>query len=514
MRSFFSSALVAALLLVPCAAGAQTLATGAPADTFTFSDYFKTLPQLTDFRFLPDGRLVVISKDGHVKLMAKGGGAITDAGSFPVSTTSEQGLLGVEVHPDFPTNHILFFYYSRSSTATTDPGTDVDRHRVVSVVLKDDGTLDMTTEKILMRGLRGPANHDGGALAVSKDRHLFIGDGDTGCNCNCAPGTNMSNSFATCLTNPNGKISRINLDGTIPADNPLIGKTVTACGDTCGTQISMLGTSTMPRTEIWNWGFRNPFRIWSDPVTGYLWVGDVGEITWEEVDVVKGGGHHYGWPEREGFAGQPATWCTTIQPNNGNCIDPVYACPRADCQAIIGGQIVDSCDWPDAFKGLYFFGDEVTNKLYTLKVNATRDGVDMASRAHFADFNGPTAIHAGPDGALYVSSINGKITRFAVKSPVTCPSPPDAGPETGPDATVDDGSVTDTGVDDGSVAIDSSSADDAGADGANADTGTSGSGGCGCELPGRSNTSRHEGVAAAITGLIALAAVRAARRRS
>ncbi|MGZ3419433.1 MAG: PQQ-dependent sugar dehydrogenase [Polyangiales bacterium] len=508
---FLTACTIALAVSGPAVASAQTLAAGAPATTFDATQYATGLGQLTDFKFLPDGRVIAIEKAGTARVRDKTSGMWTVAATFPVSTTSEQGLLGVEVHPNFATNKLLFFYYSANAA---DGGSDLDRHRVVSIPLKDDGTLDMASEKVLLKGLRGPANHDGGALTVLGDK-LFVGVGDTGCNCSCKPGDNMNNWFATCLTNANGKILRINFDGSIPADNPLVGKTVTKCGDTCGVNISTTGTSTMPRTEIWAWGFRNPFRIWGDPVSKKLWVGDVGEITWEEINVVDGN-HHYGWPRREGTEGQPATWCTTITPNTGNCVDPVYACPRSDCQTIIGGRIMDSCDWPTSFRGLYFFADDGSNKIFTLKPNATRDGVVAGSRADFADMNGVTSLQMGPDGALYAGAISGKIEKFAVKAPVVCDMP-DAGPDTGPDTgTTDTGTTpSDTGTtpedsavtDDASTGADSSATDDGGA---NPDTTTADSGGCGCEVPGTSTASRHGLFALA---LVSLGAAISRRRR-
>jgi MYXO-CTERM domain-containing protein len=509
---FSISCAVAIGLSVPAVASAQTLATGAPAATFDVTQYATGLGAMTDFKFLPDGRVISIEKGGKVHVRDKTTGTWSDAGTFPVATTSEQGLLGVEVHPSFATNKLLFFYYSESNATG---GSDNDRHRVVTVPLKDDNTLDMASKKVLLKGLRGPANHDGGALSVLGDK-LFVGVGDTGCNCGCTPGTNMSNWFGTCLTNANGKVLRINLDGSIPSDNPLVGKTVTKCGDTCGTNISGTGTSTMPRTEIWAWGFRNPFRLWGDPVGGKVWVGDVGEITWEEINVVDGN-HHYGWPRREGAEGQPATWCTSIQPNTGNCVDPAYACPRSDCQTIIGGRIMDSCDWPTSFRGLYFFGDQWANKIWTLKPNASRDGVVAGSRAEFAELNLPVSFQAGPDGALYVASYGGKISRFAVKTPVVCDKP-DAGPETGPDTGPSDTGTTPT---DGSTPEDSSVTDDAttGSDGSttddaatNPDAASEESGGCGCEVPGTSSASRHGLLALTFVSLGAAFSRRRARR--
>jgi len=474
-------------------ASAQTLAAGAPQDTFQFSTAASGLGQHTDFRFLPDGRIVLISKTGEVRIR-KTDATVSVAGTFSVDTESEKGLLGVEVHPQFATNSTLFFYYSLSDSSG---GTDLDRHHVVSVTLKADNTLDMATLKVLVKDLRGPANHDGGGLSLSQDgTKLFIGVGDTGCNRSPDPPNPPGNFFPTCLTNGNGKILRVNLDGTIPSDNPLVGvSAVTACGSSCGTAPTGTGT---PRTDIWAWGFRNPWRIWVDPTTGRLWAGDVGERTREEISIVERNRHH-GWPWREGTFGWPVTKCTETVPNTGNCLDPVHELNRTDSQSITGGAIVDSCDWPTTFRGLYFFGDNANGKLWTLQPTPARDGVVMGSRKDFGSVGGAVSIRPGPDGALYVASVSsGRLIKFEPKTKVTCEKPDTGVPDSGaPDSSA-------PGTDSGTPSGDSGTAADSGS---SATPGSEDEGGCGCTLPGRADATRHG------FGLLALAALVALRRR-
>ena len=471
-------------------ASAQTLADGAPKDTFQFSTVASSLGQFTDFRFLPDGRIVLISKTGEVRVLPKDATATVDAGTFAVDTESEKGLLGVEVHPQFATNKTLFFYLSRAGSAG---GTDLNRHNVISITLKDDNKLDMATEKTLVKDLRGPANHDGGGLALSADgTKLFIGVGDTGCNKSPDPPNPPGNYFPTCLTNGNGKVLRVNLDGTIPGDNPLSTETaVTSCGDTCGSAPSGTGA---PRKDIWGWGFRNPFRIWNDPKTDKLWVGDVGESTREEITILQKGKHH-GWPWREGTFGYAVTKCTETVPNVGNCIEPVYEQTHStSVKSITGGAIVDSCDWPTSFRGLYFFGDNATGAMWTVQPNAARDGIVMGSQKDFGSVGSPVSFRPGPDGALYVASLGGKLIKFEPKTKVTCETPDTGVPDTGVPA-------TDSGV----PATDGAVGDDGGTTPA---TSTEEDGGCGCELPGRTAASRHG------LGLLAFAGLMALRRAS
>jgi len=405
------------LLLAACQASAPagTAPPPPPAASLSAVDEVTGLASPTDLAFLPDGRMVVVEKGGAVRLWT--GGALTAAGSFPVDTGSEKGLLGVVADPDFAQNGRLFFYYSLASASG---GTDLDRHRVVSVRLKADGALDAASEQVLASGLRGPANHDGGALALGPDGKLYVGVGDTGCNSGRPPEPPQApaNYFATCLGNGNGKILRLALDGSALADNPLSAVAeASTCGAACG---DAPGGLAAPRRDLWAWGFRNPWRFAFDPRTGLLWVGDVGEITYEEVTIARAGRHH-GWPWREGAAGWPPGKCRETTPDTGDCVDPVYFCahgPAAgnldgDCQSITGGVFLDGQAWPPAWRGLYLFADNANGRLWTLQPDGPRTGVVAGSRREVARLTGgPVSIRLGPDGLPRVVLISGRIVRL------------------------------------------------------------------------------------------------------
>jgi glucose/arabinose dehydrogenase len=363
----------------------------------------------TDLAFLPDGRMVVTEKTGAVKLVE--GGSAREIGAFPVDVESEKGLLGVAVDPAFEATRRLYFYYSRSDAAG---GSDLDRHRVVSVVLAPDGALDAASEAVLVAGLRGPANHDGGALAFGPDGLLYVGVGDTGCNSGSPPEppATPANHFATCLSNANGKILRIGPAGEIPADNPLAsGAPVTACGASCADAPAGLAA---PRREIWAWGFRNPWRFAFDPETGLLWVGDVGEVSFEEVTIVRAGGHH-GWPWREGAHGWPADTCRGTVPDAGPCVEPVFECGRGEgCSSITGGVFLSGPRWPEPLRRRYVFADNVTRRVWSLELTADRRGVVPGSRREIAIAAGaPVSLRVGPEGDVYVAILPGEILRIS-----------------------------------------------------------------------------------------------------
>ncbi len=414
MRRLLTSAVLLAAFGAPLEAHAIVeLASGDPETLLDLDDdYAGELATddsdpndgVTSFAFLPDGRMVITLKTGGIKVRTADG-TIVDAGSFSVDTESEKGLLNVLVHPNFATNHLLIFYYSQTGGDEL-----VDKHRVVTAPFDlATNTVNTGGQVILLKDLPGPENHDAGGLGLSPDgQFLYVSVGDTGCNIAGAgaggdPELGVPNNyFGTCLTNPNGKILRIALDGSIPPTNPLVNvASATACTDRCMTSAPTgMGA---PRKEIFAWGFRNPWRFWVDPKNGNLWVGDVGGKNFEEVNIVTpAGGKHYGWPFREGTGGQEPSACTGITPNVGDCVPPVYSCAHSGdgtgdtgCVSITGGFIL-GCTWPAAFKDHYVFGD-YNGRMSTVEVSADRLGVTAGSRKGFP--RRQRGLHAHHSGA-------------------------------------------------------------------------------------------------------------------
>jgi glucose/arabinose dehydrogenase len=409
--------LAAALALGAALGGsARALPTADPA--FRIDTVVSGLGETTDLAFLPDGRMLVTEKGGALELVDRGAPRLV--GRFPVDDASEKGLLGVVVDPEFARTRRIILYLSLANSAG---GTDLDRNRVISVRLGANDAVEPGSERVLVRGLRGPANHDGGGMAIGPDGLLYIGVGDSGCNNgrDPEPPRDPTNYFATCLENGNGKILRVGLDGSIPADNPLVGvERATSCGAICGTPV-LSRPLAPPRRDIWAWGFRNPWRFAFDPVTGLLWVGDVGEVTWEEIDIAEKGRHH-GWPWREGRHGWPRARCREITPDAGDCVDPVYECDRArhagqgdvGCQSITGGEFLAAPRWPAPLRDRYVFGDNANLKLWTLQLTADRRGVVRGSRRDLAVAKGmPVSFRRGPDGDVYLAILPGEVLRIS-----------------------------------------------------------------------------------------------------
>jgi MYXO-CTERM domain-containing protein len=409
----FPSLLVAAaavLSSVPASAATLLGNAAADLDTMTIID---GLGSPTDIAILPDGRLVITQRQGDVAIALPGGGQADEHidVNLDADCCGEQGLLGVVADPDFATNHFLYFYVS----VDTDTA---DKHKVIRYPLGDDNMLG-TPQTIVDEGLLGPANHNGGGLIID-DGHLYISVGDTGHNA-----TPPNNRLGTCLNSANGKILRVNLDGSTPDDNPL---TDDAMVTGCDGWDQALGDRA-PDERVFAWGFRNPFRFWVDPLTKKLWVGDVGETAREEISVGDPGSH-FGWPFFEGTveydqAFKPDGACTGIKPST-TCVPAAHEYDHSDGKnAVMGGLIMDVCGWPEVWKSRYIFGDHGSGEVWTLDVNTNRTETVDASLADFGDFGEPAAFRVA-DQALYVVEEGaGSVQRVTPKTLTTenCDAP-------------------------------------------------------------------------------------------
>jgi glucose/arabinose dehydrogenase len=455
MRLFSLRSLIA-LCLFSTPALADDLHQGVSAD-LNLDLMLSNLNAPTGGAFLPDGRLLITEQFSGRVLLWDGTGAPSTIGSVDIQTGSERGLLGITVDPLFATSGRVYFYYSTGDA------------QAVGYAVMDAATdaLDTANMTVLLTGMAANRNHNGGGLAFGPDGHLYIGVGDTGCNCGCAPGTNTSNYSSTCLTGLKGKVLRIDRDGGIPADNPLVNETsVASCGEgnTCrAARTAPTGTGA-PRTEIYNWGFRNPWRFAFDEQSGNLWIGDVGEVTWEEITVSTGPGQHHGWPYREGEAGQPRARCNEITPQSGDCKEPAVAYPRSGGGSVTGGVFSNHCSWPAAWHGVYWFGDYAQARVWSVTPNSNRDGANGAPTTVVTGAAGPVQFMRGPDGGIYYLDVNtGTLWRITPSSPAPCDGMDamvivDSGPVADSGPAADTGIVADSGVDSGTSPVDSGAA--------------------------------------------------------
>lgn len=288
---------------------------------------------------------------------------IVPLGFLGPGTFDERGLLGLAFHPDYGTNGRLYTYTSEPAAGpptfpTTLPlGTPPDHQNVLAEWRVSDpadpaSVVDPTTRRELMRVDWPAFNHDGGDLAFGPDGMLYISMGDGGEADDQGVGHVGPIGNAQVLTNPLGKIHRIDVEGSnsangqygIPADNPFV------------------GTPGAVR-EIFAFGFRNPYRFSFDPVTGDLFVGDAGQNDIEEVDLVVKGGNH-GWATKEGtlfFFNNGAGEGFASTDDNGlvppGVIDPIAQYDtHHEGHAIVGGFVYRGTMIP-GLAGRYVFGD-------------------------------------------------------------------------------------------------------------------------------------------------------------
>jgi glucose/arabinose dehydrogenase len=379
----------------------------------------------TDIAWASDGRAVVTTKGGTIVIRQTNGMTIQRTNVFSgVSQTAEQGLLGVVADPMVA--NTFYFYVSN--------GPNDDKHRVMKAVLGTDNnfTVDMTpiiaASRNLGGGLQGPANHNGGGLAIYQNR-LYVGVGDTGANA-----TPPTNKYSSCLNHPNGKILRVQMDGTIPSDNPLSNvATVTSCGDDGRTGGAW--TTAAPDRRVFAWGFRNPWRFWVDPTSGRLWVGDVGETTREEISTGTGDAH-FGYPFFEGNQDWSMSGgmlrlqksCNTEFLPGRPCTPAVHDYPRSGTgggTCVTGGLIPDGCGWNTALGGMpmYLFADYNADWIHGLAVTNRAMGQASSTATNVGSFSnsGPVSFRMGPDESMYVVMNQGNgVYRFTPTDRTGC----------------------------------------------------------------------------------------------
>ncbi|MEQ1933928.1 MAG: PQQ-dependent sugar dehydrogenase [Fimbriimonadaceae bacterium] len=318
--------------------------------------------------FAPDGRLFVCRQSGQIRVFKNGALLAAPFMTVACSSNSERGVLGFAFDPNFASNQFVYVYYTTSASSLNPPPTP--KNRVSRFVATGDLVMP-GSETILLDLIPSDAgNHNGGCIRFGLDGKLYISTGDGG--------STPSNSQN--LNNLAGKILRINSNGTVPSDNPFFNQAP-------------------KRPEIWCYGLRNPFRFSFRPGTNVPYIADVGQNTWEEINVGVPGGN-FGWPNSEGPTSNPA-YVTPMHWYNHNGGDA----------SITGGVFANSPQMPSAFAGRYIYGDYVLSILGYVDVNGNNQRLGSGS---FGTANGPVDFTMGPDGALYYVSINlGSVRRIA-----------------------------------------------------------------------------------------------------
>jgi glucose/arabinose dehydrogenase len=331
----------------------------------------------------PDGdtRLFIVEKGGTIRIVKDGSLLPTpflDI-SGQVSTGGEQGLLGLAFHPQYATNGRFIVHYTNLAGDTRVSGFRVS---------PDPDVADAASEVSILADDQPFTNHNGGQVLFGPDGYLYITLGDGG---SAGDPGGRGQSLADLL----GSILRVDpLDGggyTVPPDNPFV--------STAGA-----------RPEIWSYGLRNPWRIAFDPVTGDLYIADVGQTRWEEVDVSPsadgaGRGLNFGWSIMEGPE------CLRDSSCDQDAFElPVLSYDHGDGCSITGGFVYRGAAIP-ALQGHYFYSDYCRGWVRSFRFE-NGSATDQFQWPALAPGGGVPGFGRDPTGELYVMSTDGVVFKI------------------------------------------------------------------------------------------------------
>jgi VCBS repeat-containing protein len=354
--------------------------------TYTASTVVSGLDQPTDFRLLPDGRIVFAEKGGAIRV-AGTDGQLQDTPliTLPTSTHWARGVAAIELDPDYEENGHIYVSYVRSD----------NYQRLSRLTVTDPSaatlTVDPASEKVLVQGTQ-PAgdDHHGGGLAFGPDGKLYWAVGDNVC-CSVVDGSNSQE-----LTNMYGKVLRLNPDGTAPTDNPYY--------DGDGSNYD----------AIYATGFRNPFRLAFTP-DGQLLVVDVGQATWEELNLVTARGN-YGWPGAEGPCdGIGSANCST--PSSYD--DPIYAYRHSSGGSSITAVMVNAGLTSGGGQNTVLIADFNQRWVKELTFNSDYSSLISERRFDAAAAGNTNQLLQDADGNIYQLTFDGTLTRIALASDVS-----------------------------------------------------------------------------------------------
>jgi glucose/arabinose dehydrogenase len=376
-------------------------------------------------------RLFIVEKGGVIKILKNGAVLATPFLTIPVSTTSEQGLLGLAFHPNFASNRKFYVTYTRAAGGTV-LGTTADQVMAEYLVpLATPDVADPTTRREILSVPDLAGNHNGGDLHFGPDGYLYYSMGDGG-------PQNDPNEFAQNVWKKPvngkdyyllGKILRIDIDNTTPARlGPYYGaddKATFAQGELCAAAVGAANyavpidnpfvASANTCDEIYHFGMRNPWRFSFDRRTGEMFIGDVGQGAHEEVSVAPPRApQNFGWKCFEGFTSNFTTGaCSPLPPNiTAPILDYAHSDNGGGFRCSIGGGY--RYRGPIAqMQGLYAYNDYCSGEIWF----AQKSAAGAWTTAVWQDTNGsPVGFGEDEIGNLYLIDINGTISRFSSAS--------------------------------------------------------------------------------------------------
>ena len=365
--------------------------------------------------FAPDGRLFIWQENGIVRIY-KNGVLLTTPFidiSSRVNVVGDRGLLGLAFDPNFATNGYVYLSYSYEPNGNpNDIGAKTGR---VTRIKADPANPDVAlanSETVILGSLSAAPcaentdcigndtdSHTGGTLRFGPDGKLYVSTGD-GASYNFADPLALRSQSLNTL---NGKILRINTDGTAPSDNPFYN-----------------GNPNSVRSKIYSYGLRNPYRFAVHPTTGELLIGDVGWVTYEEIN--RGRGVNFGWPCYEGD--QPQSTYAAAFPGTCGALPssavtkPIHFYGRSEGVAVIGGSVYSATQFPALYRGNFFYADYVGKWIRRLVFDGSGN---VSSVQTFATNVGDiVSLELGPDGSLYyILLTTGEVRRIRFASSPT-----------------------------------------------------------------------------------------------
>lgn len=350
LRLFAGVALVSATLALPAA----SLPSG-----FSSFRVAQGIANPTAMEFAPDGRIFVCQQNGQLRVIKNHTLLSTPFVTVVTTSTSERGLLGIAFDPGFETNNYLYVYYTATSPTT--------HNRVSRFTANGDLAVPGSEFPILDLETLSAGNHNGGAIHFGADGKLYV-----------AVGENAVTSNSQSLSNRLGKMLRINPDGSIPTDNPFY------------------NSVTPINRSIWARGLRNPFTFAVQPGTGRIFINDVGNKSWEEINEGVAGAN-YGWPSCEGRCNPP----------NASMRNPFFLYAPGDGEtngcSITGGTFYNPIapQYPAQYHGTYFFADACGGWI-------RRVDPQTGSAFNFvSDVGGVVDLKVSPEGRLFYLTRDG-----------------------------------------------------------------------------------------------------------
>jgi glucose/arabinose dehydrogenase len=362
---------------------------------------------LTDFAYLPDESLLVVGKYGKVMHVPRSGDPHQIA-LLPTNGAGDIGLNGVAIAQDYATSRTVYTARSISRTGAGTGANGVFRvSRWTATTDQAGAPTGLTDERVVVETYADSNIHGASGLVAAADGTVWISIGD-----NATNSVTTANLRAQNLDDPHGKVLHVNPDGTGVGTNPYFDPAKPGS----------------PRSQVYASGFRSPFRLALDPVTGAPLVGDVGNGAVEEIDFVTSG-NNYGWPcwegsRRTGWSGLAG--CAGVSTALPAHSYPHAGSPYGSNASITGGAVYTGQSYPDQYRGAYFFGDFSDRRIWSMAF----DEQGVVTRAPETDGFGveigaPVKFGTVPTGGdvVYADIASGKLRRLVYSPGNVAPDP-------------------------------------------------------------------------------------------